>query len=152
MPPDGACERQELSRVGGPAVLHELIQSVPTAANASFYAEIVAEKAVLRRLVTGLRVRLAASRRIMWRALLRIRKQHRLDLASRHSDHEYIFYFWDRPLKFGRGDRVCSSLHSSKTVGRYAAVARDIILRRPGRTDLDVWGGIKTAGRKPWEL
>ncbi|MFD8741097.1 DnaB-like helicase N-terminal domain-containing protein, partial [Streptomyces sp. NPDC059618] len=46
-------KRQELSRVGGPAVLHELIQSVPTAANASFYAEIVAEKAVLRRLVTA---------------------------------------------------------------------------------------------------
>ncbi|MBB4736238.1 replicative DNA helicase [Micrococcus cohnii] len=44
-------KRQELSRVGGPGVLHELIQSVPTAANASFYAQIVAEKAVLRRLV-----------------------------------------------------------------------------------------------------
>ncbi|MDO5633408.1 MAG: replicative DNA helicase [Micrococcus sp.] len=44
-------KRQELARVGGPAVLHDLIQSVPTAANASFYAEIVAEKAVLRRLV-----------------------------------------------------------------------------------------------------
>ena len=44
-------KRQELSRVGGPAVLHELIQSVPTAANANFYAAIVAEKAILRRLV-----------------------------------------------------------------------------------------------------
>ncbi|MFC7401582.1 replicative DNA helicase [Citricoccus sp. GCM10030269] len=43
--------RQELSRVGGPAVLHELVQSVPTAANAGFYAEIVREKGVLRRLV-----------------------------------------------------------------------------------------------------
>lgn len=46
-------KRQELSRVGGPAVLHELIQSVPTAANAGFYAEIVHEKAVLRRLVSA---------------------------------------------------------------------------------------------------
>jgi replicative DNA helicase len=44
-------KRQELSRVGGPAVLHELVQSVPTAANAGFYAEIVREKGVLRRLV-----------------------------------------------------------------------------------------------------
>ncbi|GAA1658092.1 replicative DNA helicase [Citricoccus zhacaiensis] len=44
-------KRQELSRIGGPAVLHELIQSVPTAANAGFYAEIVREKGVLRRLV-----------------------------------------------------------------------------------------------------
>ena len=39
-------KRQELTRAGGPAYLHELIQSVPTAANASFYAEIVAEKAL----------------------------------------------------------------------------------------------------------
>ena len=46
-------KRQELTRVGGPAVLHELIQSVPTAANAGFYAEIVHEKAVLRRLVSA---------------------------------------------------------------------------------------------------
>jgi replicative DNA helicase len=44
-------KRQELSRIGGPAVLHELVQSVPTAANAGFYAEIVREKGVLRRLV-----------------------------------------------------------------------------------------------------
>ncbi|MGO1183190.1 MAG: replicative DNA helicase [Micrococcaceae bacterium] len=43
--------RQELQRVGGAATLHDLVQSVPTAANAGFYAEIVREKAVLRRLV-----------------------------------------------------------------------------------------------------
>ncbi|MCL6537443.1 MAG: replicative DNA helicase [Acidothermus sp.] len=42
--------RGELSRVGGAAYLHTLIQAVPTAANAGFYARIVAEKAVLRRL------------------------------------------------------------------------------------------------------
>ncbi|GAA1366686.1 replicative DNA helicase [Arthrobacter rhombi] len=44
-------KRTEISRVGGPAYLHTLIQSVPTAANAGFYAEIVRERAVLRRLV-----------------------------------------------------------------------------------------------------
>ena len=41
----------ELRRVGGAPYLHTLIATVPTAANAGFYAEIVAEKAILRRLV-----------------------------------------------------------------------------------------------------
>jgi len=41
----------QLMRVGGSPYLHTLISSVPTAANAGFYAEIVAERAVLRRLV-----------------------------------------------------------------------------------------------------
>jgi replicative DNA helicase len=44
-------KRGDLSRVGGQAYLHQLIQSVPTAANAGYYAEIVHERAVLRRLV-----------------------------------------------------------------------------------------------------
>ncbi|MCO1337679.1 replicative DNA helicase [Zhihengliuella halotolerans] len=44
-------KRGDISRVGGPAYLHTLIQSVPTAANAGFYAEIVRERGVLRRLV-----------------------------------------------------------------------------------------------------
>ena len=48
---DELTKRQEIQRVGGAAYLHELIQSVPTAANAGFYAEIVRERAVLRRLV-----------------------------------------------------------------------------------------------------
>ncbi|WP_199429988.1 replicative DNA helicase [Qaidamihabitans albus] len=43
--------RGELNRVGGAPYLHTLIATVPTAANAGYYAEIVAEKAVLRRLV-----------------------------------------------------------------------------------------------------
>ncbi|MEY8042763.1 replicative DNA helicase [Saccharopolyspora cebuensis] len=43
--------RQELVKVGGAPYLHTLIATVPTAANANYYAEIVAEKAVLRRLV-----------------------------------------------------------------------------------------------------
>ena len=38
-------------RVGGGPYLLDLLQSVPVAANAGFYAEIVREKAVLRRLV-----------------------------------------------------------------------------------------------------
>ncbi|WP_341483440.1 replicative DNA helicase [Micromonospora cathayae] len=41
----------DLVRVGGAPYLHTLIASVPTAANAAYYARIVAERAVLRRLV-----------------------------------------------------------------------------------------------------
>ncbi len=40
-----------LQRAGGPEYLHTLTGLVPTAANAGYYATIVAEKAVLRRLV-----------------------------------------------------------------------------------------------------
>lgn len=40
-----------LSRAGGAEYLHTLTALVPTAANAGFYSSIVAEKAVLRRLV-----------------------------------------------------------------------------------------------------
>jgi replicative DNA helicase len=48
---DELSKRGDLARVGGTAYLHQLISSVPTAANASYYAQIVAERAVLRRLV-----------------------------------------------------------------------------------------------------
>jgi replicative DNA helicase len=41
----------ELGRIGGAPYLHTLIASVPSAANASYYAAIVREKAILRRLV-----------------------------------------------------------------------------------------------------
>ncbi|WP_025738219.1 replicative DNA helicase [Mycobacterium genavense] len=46
-----------LRRIGGAPYLHTLISTVPTAANAGYYADIVAEKALLRRLVeAGTRV------------------------------------------------------------------------------------------------
>nr|WP_208410323.1 replicative DNA helicase [Mycolicibacterium fluoranthenivorans] len=49
--------RGQLRRIGGAPYLHTLISTVPTAANAGFYAGIVAEKALLRRLVeAGTRV------------------------------------------------------------------------------------------------
>ncbi|MDD4865672.1 MAG: replicative DNA helicase [Mycobacterium sp.] len=49
--------RGQLNRVGGAPYLHTLISTVPTAANAGYYADIVAEKAVLRRLIqAGTRV------------------------------------------------------------------------------------------------
>jgi replicative DNA helicase len=48
---DLLAKRGELVRVGGGAYLHTLIASVPTAANAGYYARIVRERAILRRLV-----------------------------------------------------------------------------------------------------
>ena len=44
-------KRGDLARVGGGAYLHTLLASVPTAANAGYYARIVRERAILRRLV-----------------------------------------------------------------------------------------------------
>ena len=41
----------EISRVGGVSYLHTLVSMVPTAANANYYARIVREQAILRRLV-----------------------------------------------------------------------------------------------------
>ena len=47
----------DLTRVGGVPYVHDLLAIVPTAANASYYGRIVAERAVLRRLVdAGTRV------------------------------------------------------------------------------------------------
>ena len=43
--------RGELQRIGGAPYLHTISASVPIAANASYYAGIVREKAILRRLV-----------------------------------------------------------------------------------------------------
>jgi len=48
---DELTKKGSLTRVGGAPYLHTLISSVPTAANAGYYARIVRERAVLRRLV-----------------------------------------------------------------------------------------------------
>jgi replicative DNA helicase len=44
-------KKGDINRIGGAPYLHTLINSVPTAANAGYYAEIVKERAILRRLV-----------------------------------------------------------------------------------------------------
>lgn len=44
-------KRGDSARVGGAPYLHTLISSVPTAANAGYYARIVRDRAILRRLV-----------------------------------------------------------------------------------------------------
>jgi replicative DNA helicase len=41
-------KRGEINRIGGPAYLHGLVNTVPTAVNAAYYADIVHDKAVLR--------------------------------------------------------------------------------------------------------
>lgn len=47
----------DLQRIGGVPYLHTLIEQVPTAANASYYARIVQQRAVSRRLVeAGIRI------------------------------------------------------------------------------------------------
>nr|WP_133798595.1 replicative DNA helicase [Kribbella sp. VKM Ac-2527] len=43
--------RGEMARIGGAPYVHTLVASVPLAANAGYYAHIVREKAILRRLV-----------------------------------------------------------------------------------------------------
>ena len=48
---DRLAGREDLVRIGGAPYLHTLVSSVPTAASAGYYARIVAEKAILRRLI-----------------------------------------------------------------------------------------------------
>ncbi|GEA84664.1 replicative DNA helicase [Cellulomonas gelida] len=48
---DELTKRGEIGRIGGAPYLHTLIASVPTAANAGYYARIVRERAILRKLV-----------------------------------------------------------------------------------------------------
>ncbi|WP_150237151.1 replicative DNA helicase [Nocardiopsis quinghaiensis] len=44
-------KRGEATRVGGALYLHTLTEAIPTAANAGYYAKIVSDRAILRRLV-----------------------------------------------------------------------------------------------------
>ncbi|MEN9406035.1 MAG: replicative helicase [Bacillota bacterium] len=48
---DNLKTNNQLEQVGGVLYLNELLEGVPTAANTDYYAKIVAEKAVLRRLI-----------------------------------------------------------------------------------------------------
>ena len=50
---DDLVKRGEIGRVGGHIYLHTLTNSVPAASNAAYYARIVRERAVLRRLVAA---------------------------------------------------------------------------------------------------
>jgi replicative DNA helicase len=61
---DWLARRDRLDEVGGAAALHDLTVAVPTAANAAYYARIVRDKALLRRLIdAGTAVTRSATRR-----------------------------------------------------------------------------------------
>lgn len=82
-----------LERVGGAPYLHTLISSVPTAANARYYAEIVAEKAILRRLVdAGTRVvqlGYEGTEGAELDAVIDMAQQQVFDIAHRHNVEDY---------------------------------------------------------------
>ena len=46
-------KKNELESVGSPAYISSILQSVPTTANAEYYARIVKEKSTLRRLINS---------------------------------------------------------------------------------------------------
>jgi len=48
---DWLARRDRLDEVGGPAAIHDLTMAVPTAANAGYYARIVRDRALMRRLI-----------------------------------------------------------------------------------------------------
>ena len=47
---DELTKRGQLAKLGGAPYIHDLLSAVPLAANAGYYADIVRDKAVLRRL------------------------------------------------------------------------------------------------------
>ena len=73
---DELTKRGEIGRIGGAPYLHTLISSVPTAANAGYYARIVRERAVLRQLVE-------AGTRIVQLGLRHRRRRRRRDREQR---------------------------------------------------------------------
>ncbi|MFD0773901.1 DnaB-like helicase N-terminal domain-containing protein, partial [Streptomonospora algeriensis] len=48
---DELTKRGDIARAGGATYLHTLAEAIPTAANAGYYAAIVADRTLLRRLV-----------------------------------------------------------------------------------------------------
>ena len=82
-----------LERIGGSTYLHTLVSAVPTAANARYYAEIVAEKAVLRRLVAaGTRVvqlGYEGTEGAELETVIDMAQQQVFDIAQRHHVEDY---------------------------------------------------------------
>ena len=101
--------RGELPRIGGAPYLHTLLANVPIAANAGYYAEIVREKAILRRLVDAgtkiVQIGYAGEGEVddivdqrAGRGLQRHRPPHRRGLRPAHRHH-------GRRPRRDRGDR-----------------------------------------------
>lgn len=88
-------ETGDLHRVGGATYLHTLVQATPTAANGSYYAQIVADLAKQRRLIeTG--VRLVTSGREGVSDTKRIAAQATAELATLSSTER-----WPDPVPLG---------------------------------------------------
>ncbi|MEW2548889.1 DUF3987 domain-containing protein [Streptomyces sp. NPDC047002] len=85
----------DLDRIGGAAYLHTLVQATPTAANGTYYAEIVADLARQRRLIeTG--TRLIAHTRQGMSAADRIASQAAAELATIGTSDR-----WPDPIPLG---------------------------------------------------
>ena len=82
----------EIGRVGGAPYLHTLVASVPTAANAGYYADIVREKAVLRRLVeAGTRIaQLGYSAQGDLDAIVNRAQAEVYDVTSQNTAEDYV--------------------------------------------------------------
>ncbi|WP_141698504.1 DUF3987 domain-containing protein [Streptomyces lushanensis] len=84
-----------LQRVGGASYLHTLVQATPTAANGSYYAEIVVDVARQRRLIeTG--TRLIAHGRSGTQGTERIAAEATAELATIHTTER-----WPAPIPLG---------------------------------------------------
>ena len=115
----------DLGRVGGGPYLHTLISSVPTAANSAYYAKIVAERAVLRRLVE-------AGTRIVAMGYGSAAGQGRdvddiVDLAQ-----QAVYDVTERRAGDGRGHRQCRGRGLGPRDG-FTAVSRSAAAAGPAR-------------------
>ena len=85
-------DRDQLEEVGGVSYLARLAGSVPTAANVEYYARIVGEKALLRRLIRTA-TQIAASGYEAEgdvASLLNEAEQRILDISGRHTRHGFV--------------------------------------------------------------
>ncbi len=105
----------ELGRAGGADYLHTLTGLVPTAANAGYYATIVAEKAVLRRLVE-------AGTRIVQMGYASEGEVD--DLVNNAQAEIYAVNGSEESEDFVRADRRRSPTRSTRSRPRAAATAR----------------------------
>lgn len=85
-------DRGQLEEVGGVSYLAKLVGSVPTAANVDYYAQIVEEKALLRRLIRTATQIVASGYEAGEDvgALLNEAEQRILEISRRHAAHGFV--------------------------------------------------------------
>lgn len=84
--------RGQLEEVGGLPALVNIIESVPTAANAEYYARIVQEKATLRRLLRAAHeiIRLVEEPELELQQIVDLAEQAVYQVAERHAKSEFV--------------------------------------------------------------